>query len=58
MGLSVPEYFKANAVDVGPEWFRNIANTLGQTGMAVGAFLALLLDNTIPGTRQERGLAR
>ncbi|GJM22766.1 MAG: xanthine permease [Planctomycetota bacterium] len=58
MGLSVPEYFKANAVTAGPEWLRNIVNTLGQTGMAVGAFLALLLDNTIPGTREERGLTR
>ncbi len=24
--------------------------------MAVGAFLALLLDNTIPGTDEERGI--
>ena len=30
--------------------------TLGSTGMAVGAFIALLLDNTIPGTPEERGL--
>ena len=26
------------------------------TGMAVGALCALVLDNTIPGTRDERGL--
>ncbi|SEH68422.1 Xanthine/uracil permease [Halopenitus malekzadehii] len=29
---------------------------IGQTGMAVGGIVALLLDNTIPGTREERGL--
>ena len=31
-------------------------NTLGKTGMAVGAFLAMFFDNTIPGTDEERGL--
>ncbi|XVH31102.1 uracil-xanthine permease family protein [Haloferacaceae archaeon DSL9] len=29
---------------------------IGSTGMAVGGLLALVLDNTIPGTREERGL--
>lgn len=33
-----------------------VLNTLGSTGMAVGAFSALFLDNTIPGTDEERGL--
>ena len=39
-----------------PIWLANIINTLGSTGMAVGAFSALILDNTIPGTVEERGL--
>jgi nucleobase transporter 1/2 len=56
MGLSVPEYFAANPVTFQPDWLANIINTLGSTGMAVGAFIALLLDNTIPGTDKERGL--
>jgi nucleobase transporter 1/2 len=56
MGLSMPEYFLATPMDAGPEWFNNIVNTLGGTGMAVGAFCALLLDNIIPGTDEERGL--
>ncbi|MDX1579485.1 MAG: solute carrier family 23 protein, partial [Gemmatimonadota bacterium] len=58
MGLSVPEYFGASPLDWGEswKWFTDIVNTLGQTGMAVGAFLALLLDNTVPGTPRERGL--
>jgi nucleobase transporter 1/2 len=34
----------------------NVVITLGSTGMAVGAFSALALDNTIPGTDEERGL--
>ncbi len=29
---------------------------IGSTGMAVGGLLALFFDNTIPGTRKERGL--
>ena len=57
MGLSVPQYFAANPVTLEPEWLANIVNTLGKTGMAVGAFLALILDNTVPGTLKERGLA-
>ena len=56
MGLSMPEYIGANPVDVGIESVSNIINTLGSTGMAVGAFIALILDNTIPGTPEERGL--
>ena len=58
MGLSVPQYFTANPVDFGPAWsiLSDVINTLGRTGMAVGAFLALVLDNTIPGTDRERGL--
>lgn len=56
MGLSVPAYFAQNPVVLEPEWVANIINTLGQTGMAVGAVIAMFLDNTIPGTREERGL--
>ena len=57
MGLSVPEYFIANPVYFEPAWAANIINTLGQTGMAVGAFIALTLDNIVPGTDEERGIA-
>jgi len=56
MGLSVPEYFGQQPIQFEPLWLANILNTLGSTGMAVGAFTALLLDNTIPGTDEERGL--
>lgn len=56
MGLSVPEYFASNPLKFEPKWLASILNTLGSTGMAVGAFSALFLDNTIPGTPEERGL--
>ncbi len=58
MGLSVPEYFNANPVSFEPQWqwIADVVNTLGRTGMAVGAGFALVLDNTIPGTDEERGL--
>ena len=56
MGLSVPEYFAQQPIQFEPVWVASILNTLGSTGMAVGAFTALALDNTIPGTDEERGL--
>ena len=55
MGLSVPEYFAANPLVLEAEWLANILNTLGGTGMAVGALIATVLDNTVPGTLEERG---
>jgi xanthine/uracil permease len=47
-----------SSIDLGDslKWFSDIVNTLGSTGMAVGAFIALILDNTVPGTDEERGL--
>lgn len=56
MGLSVPEYFSANPVTFTPDWLSGVVNTLGRTGMAIGALCAVILDNTIPGTDEERGL--
>ncbi len=58
MGLSLPEYFGAHPLNFGAnlEWLANILNTLGSTGMAVGGLSAFLLDNTIPGSDEERGL--
>ena len=58
MGLSVPEYFAQSPVvlEDSLKWLADIINTLGSTGMAVGAFLAMFLDNTIPGTDEERVL--
>jgi len=71
-GLAVPAYFgglegfeafrqsMGNVAVFGPVLGRKVvADTLfviGSTGMAVGGIVAVLLDNTIPGTREERGL--
>ena len=58
MGLSLPVYFEQTPAAFGENlnWLSNITNTLGSTGMAVGALAAFVLDNTIPGTDEERGL--
>jgi solute carrier family 23 (nucleobase transporter), member 1 len=57
MGLSMPVYMKANPLSFEDMiWLSDIINTLGSTGMAVGAFIALVLDNIVPGTDEERGL--
>jgi len=58
MGLAVPAYFgkSENALTFEPVWLRNVVETLCKTGMAVGAVIALVLDNVIPGTDEERGL--
>ncbi len=56
MGLSAPVYFNAHPITFEPQWLADIVNTLGKTGMAVGAFTAMFLDNLIPGTDRERGL--
>ncbi len=61
MGLSLPAYMAAHPLDAaGAHWamqaLADITNTLGQTGMAVGAIVAVVLDNLVPGTDAERGL--
>lgn len=59
MGLSVPVYFEANPIVIAGtfSWVADIVNTLGKTSMAIGAFIAIVLDNTVPGTPEERGSA-
>ncbi|MHC1605345.1 MAG: uracil-xanthine permease family protein [Candidatus Methanofastidiosia archaeon] len=62
MGLSVPVW--ANTVTIDPSlslWLRTLEDvllTLAKTGMAVAAICAGLLDNTVPGTKEERGLLK
>jgi xanthine/uracil permease len=71
-GLAIPTYMSnvgdaaafrqgmSNVVYLGPYLGTKIvADTIyvvGSTNMAVGGLVAFLLDNTIPGTREERGL--
>lgn len=65
MGLSVPFYFSGLGNTTGPAdiaWMpkemQDVVLAIGKTGMAVAAILGLLLDNLIPGTKEERGLTR
>ncbi|MFQ5838681.1 MAG: uracil-xanthine permease family protein [Thermoplasmata archaeon] len=55
-GLSVPAYFAETPAVFDPQWVADIVTTIGSTGMAVAAILGIILDNLIPGTREERGL--
>ena len=56
MGLTLPHYFGKTELTLEPAWMKNIVETLCKTGMAVGAVTALVLDNVIPGTDEERGI--
>ena len=55
MGLSLPQYFATNPLRFEPQWAADLLNTLGSTGMAVGALISMVLDNVIPGSASERG---
>ena len=66
MGLSVPAYFRGFPRSAtrrsrwsipGAPWLAEMIQAVGSTGMAVAAILGLLLDNLIPGSDEERGLA-
>ena len=67
MGLSLPTYFNASPLMIeggcsiaGNELLyqslADIVNAIGKSGMSVGAILAFILDNTVPGSDEERGL--
>ncbi len=55
-GMSAPVPFPGSPLQFDPKWLAGVLQTLGTTGMAVGAFTACVLDNIIPGTDEERGL--
>ncbi len=56
MGFSVPHYFSQTEIVIpSAPWLAQIVSALGSTGIAVTAFLGLILDNIIPGSRKERG---
>ncbi|XP_034463156.1 solute carrier family 23 member 1 [Hippoglossus hippoglossus] len=57
-GLMLPNYLEKhpNAIHTGLAELDQILTVLLSTEMFVGGFLAFCLDNTIPGSRQERGL--
>ncbi|XP_045128362.1 solute carrier family 23 member 1-like [Portunus trituberculatus] len=59
-GLALPKWFQANSgiLQTGSETFDQVLTVLLQTSMLVGGILGCFLDNTIPGTPEERGLLK
>ncbi|KAK7485883.1 hypothetical protein BaRGS_00022878 [Batillaria attramentaria] len=60
LGLTVPKWLaqpaNANAIDTGSSDADQVLTVLCSTSMFFSGFVAFVLDNTIPGTREERGL--
>ena len=56
--LVLPQWIKKNPdfVISGSDEFDQIIRVLLETSMFVGGFLGFILDNTIPGTDEERGI--
>ncbi|KAE8613322.1 hypothetical protein XENTR_v10007669 [Xenopus tropicalis] len=57
-GLTIPNWVNQNAalLETGIRELDQIILVLLTTGMFVGGFFGFFLDNTIPGTKEERGL--
>ncbi|XP_070564739.1 solute carrier family 23 member 1-like [Ptychodera flava] len=60
MGLVIPNWLNANQgiISTGNQEVDQIITVLLSTSMFVGGLFGFILDNTIPGTQQERGLAQ
>ncbi|XP_068250490.1 LOW QUALITY PROTEIN: solute carrier family 23 member 2-like [Palaemon carinicauda] len=58
MGLSLPNWLEKNpnAIQTGSTILDQSLTVLMKTTMFVGGFLGCILDNTVPGTAEERGL--
>ncbi|XP_041089358.1 solute carrier family 23 member 2-like [Polyodon spathula] len=57
-GLVLPSYLKENPLVTGVEGIDQVLNVLLTTAMFVGGSVAFLLDNTVPGTAEERGIKK
>ncbi|XP_066502376.1 solute carrier family 23 member 1 [Hoplias malabaricus] len=59
-GLMLPNYLETHpgSIQTGAPELDQILTVLLTTEMFVGGFLAFILDNTIPGTKKERGLVK
>ncbi|KAG7020789.1 Nucleobase-ascorbate transporter 12, partial [Cucurbita argyrosperma subsp. argyrosperma] len=55
--LSIPAYFQQYGISPGSNLSLNfILNTLFSLHMVIAFLVAIILDNTVPGSRQERGV--
>ncbi|XP_038836763.1 solute carrier family 23 member 2-like isoform X1 [Salvelinus fontinalis] len=57
-GLVLPSYLKQNPLVTGIVSIDQVLNVLLTTAMFVGGSVAFVLDNTIPGTPEERGIRK
>ncbi|KAJ8380020.1 hypothetical protein SKAU_G00007980 [Synaphobranchus kaupii] len=57
-GLVLPSYLKDNPLVTGIVEIDQVLNVLLTTAMFVGGSVAFVLDNTIPGTLEERGIKK
>uniref|UniRef100_A0A671U638 Solute carrier family 23 member 2 n=1 Tax=Sparus aurata TaxID=8175 RepID=A0A671U638_SPAAU len=57
-GLMLPSYLKQNPLVTGIIEVDQVLNVLLTTAMFVGGSVAFILDNTIPGSPEERGIKR
>ncbi|KAK3756730.1 hypothetical protein RRG08_018454 [Elysia crispata] len=57
-GLGLPQWVRENrgSIHTGNSELDNVIVVVGGTSIIVGGFMALILDNTIPGTPEDRGL--
>ncbi|XP_066302083.1 solute carrier family 23 member 1-like [Branchiostoma lanceolatum] len=57
-GLVLPFWLKANpgAINTGVPELDQVLTVLLSTNMAVGGLIGLILDNTVPGTLEQRGM--
>ncbi|XP_061180524.1 solute carrier family 23 member 2-like [Saccostrea echinata] len=60
LGLMVPQWLQSNpgAIDTGNRDLDQVLEVLLGTAMFVGGILGFILDNTVPGTPEERGLVK
>uniref|UniRef100_A0A8C8SX27 Solute carrier family 23 member 1-like n=1 Tax=Pelusios castaneus TaxID=367368 RepID=A0A8C8SX27_9SAUR len=58
-GLAIPNWVNKNSevLETGILQLDQVIRVLLTTGMFVGGFLGFILDNTIPGSQEERGLS-
>uniref|UniRef100_A0A4W4FKH3 Solute carrier family 23 member 2 n=1 Tax=Electrophorus electricus TaxID=8005 RepID=A0A4W4FKH3_ELEEL len=57
-GLVLPSYLRGNPLVTGILEVDQVLNVLLTTAMFVGGSVAFILDNTIPGTPEERGIRK
>ncbi|ELK34538.1 Solute carrier family 23 member 2 [Myotis davidii] len=57
-GLVLPSYLRQNPLVTGISGIDQVLNVLLTTAMFVGGCVAFILDNTIPGTLEERGIRK